>query len=92
MLLTTKSQRKGLCKEGFGLLRLCPLARVYGVLRHQFEEVKEELVKGAASLKILGIMGTQLKINRKSRHYFDINITLRHQNTHSQWNLFAYIH
>lgn len=91
MLLTINSQGKGLCKEGFGLL-LCPRAREYGVLWHQFEEVKEELVKRAASLKILGIMGTQLKINHKSRHYFDINITLRHQNAHSQWNLFAYIH
>lgn len=60
-LLTVNSQRSALGKEGFGLLRLCPLARVGGILRHQFEEVKEKLVKAAASLEILGIMGTQLE-------------------------------
>lgn len=60
-LLTVNIQRSALRKEGFRLLRLCPLTREGGILRHQFEEVKEKLVKGAASLEILGIMGTQLE-------------------------------
>lgn len=87
MLLTVNCQRKGLCKESFGLLRFSPLAWVGGVLRHQFEEVEEELVKRATSLEILGIMGTQLEMNHKSRKYHDFNFTRRHQNTQSQWNL-----
>lgn len=60
-LLTVNIQRSALRKEGFRLLCLCPLTREGGILRHQFEEVKEKLVKGAASLEILGIMGTQLE-------------------------------
>lgn len=82
VLLTINSQRQALCKEGFGLFCLSPLAWVDGVLRHQFEEVKEELVKGAASLKILSVMGAQLKINQKSSQYVTILIKmtlLRHQ-------------
>lgn len=74
VLLTVNSQREALCKEGFGLLCLCHLAWVEGVLGHQFEEVKEELVKVAASLKILGIMGAQLEINQKSSQYCDNNL------------------
>ena len=57
-VLTVNGQRQVLCKEGFGVLCLCPLAWVDRVLRHKFEEVTKELVKGAGSLQILGIMST----------------------------------
>lgn len=63
VILTVNRKREALCEEGFGLLRLCALVQVDRALWHQFEEVKEKLVKGAASLKILGVMGTQLEIN-----------------------------
>lgn len=61
VLLTVNIQRNILSKEGFSFLRLCPLAWADWVLRHQFEEVKEEIIKGAVSFKILGIMSTQLQ-------------------------------
>lgn len=81
-LLTVHCQGQGLCKKGFGVLGLRPLAWVDGVLRHQFEEVKEELVKGAASLKILGIMGSQLEKN--TRKHITISILLKDIKTHIQ--------
>lgn len=83
VLLTVNSQRQALCEEGFGLLHLCPLAWIDGVLGHQFEEVKEELVKGAASLKILGIMGTQLEINGKSSQYYRSALLISDIKAHS---------
>lgn len=82
-LLTVHCQGQGLCKEGFGVLGLRPLARVDGVLRHQFEEVKEKLVKGAASLKILSIMGSQLEKNKRA-HITLISILLKDIKTHIQ--------
>lgn len=89
VLLTVNNQRLALCKEGFGLFCLWPLARIDGVLRHQFEKVKEELVKGAASLKILGIMGSQLE--KKSDEHA---ILCQFYKALSPWiiNLFACIH
>lgn len=61
MLLTVNSQIQALCEEGFSLPRLCLLAWIGRVLGHQFEDVEKEFVKGAASLKVLGIIGTQLQ-------------------------------
>lgn len=63
---TVNSQRLALCKEGLGLLGLWPLVRIDGVLWHQFEEVEEELVKGAASPEKLGVMGSQLEVNERA--------------------------
>lgn len=61
MLLTINSQIQALCEEGFSLPRLCLLAWIGRVLGHQFEDMEKEFVKGAASLKVLGIIGTQLQ-------------------------------
>jgi len=61
VIFTVNGQRLALREEGLGLR---PLAGVDGVLGHQFEEVEEELVEGAASPEKLGVMGAQLE--RKS--------------------------
>ncbi len=90
--LTVNSQRQALCEEGLALLSLCPLTQVDGVLRHQFEDMKEELVKGAAPLKILGVMGTELEKSDEQSVLFLISksmkcllvYTLRHPNYNSK--------
>lgn len=64
VLLTVNIKGKALGEEGFALLCLCPLAWVDGVLRHQFEKEKQELVQGAISFQVLGVQSPQLETNK----------------------------